>query len=250
MSLNLSRAWLCPELVRYLCSVAPLLGVVVTFAYQDRVQALIDSGIDMLIVLGTPDPDLYSELHLPFGLPVIGLEMLSGGQPGWEATTPARSRRRSSITFRSRVPSTSVGSWGQQRGTFEQWTPDLKQAAVAAGMGWSTDTHDGTAKSLEKSWKACWERELTQCSVWESTVHPCLMPSHRLAKPPQKTSLLLFRGGHHRAGDDSKVSTLSLMAQESGVAIADMCIATVTGQEVPPFELPFELTVRESSVRA
>ena len=107
------------------CSAA---GVVVTFVNQDRVQALIDSGIDMLIVLGTPDPDLYSELHLPFGLPVIGLEMLSGDQPGWGGHDSARSRRRSSSTFRSRVPSTSVGSWGQQRGTFEQWTPDLKQA--------------------------------------------------------------------------------------------------------------------------
>ncbi len=47
-----------------------------------------------------------------------------------------------------------------------------------------------------------------------------------------------------------KVSTLSLMAHETGTIIADMCIAIPTGGEVATLELPFELTVRESSVRS
>ena len=230
------------------CSAA---GVVVTFAGQDRVQALIDSGIDMLIVLGTPDPDLYSELHLPFGLPVIGLEMLSGGQPGWGGHDAGAIAQ--AVVDHFQVQGAQHIGWlmgPAARGTFEEWTPDLKQAAVAAGMGWSTDTHDGTAKSLEKSWRNLLGKGVDAVFSVGVDSSPLFDALASVGKAAPKDVLVVVQGeGIIEQAMTPKVSTLSLMAQESGVAIADMCIATVTGQEVQPFELPFELTVRESSVR-
>ena len=49
-------------------------GLVVSFAGERRAQELIDSGIDALLVLGNHATEVFEELRVPFGLPIISLD--------------------------------------------------------------------------------------------------------------------------------------------------------------------------------
>lgn len=52
--------------------------VVVSFAGEDKAQALIDSGIDVLVVLGIHSSETFDEVVLPYGLPTVSVAPIKG----------------------------------------------------------------------------------------------------------------------------------------------------------------------------
>lgn len=227
-------------------------GIVVTFAGQDRVQSLIDSGIDMLIVLGAPDADGYSELRMPFGLPVVGLEMADSGQFGWGGhdTGEIADAVVSHLTEQgARHIGWMVGPAARE--TFKPWALSLEEAARAAGLAFSAASHDGSGKSIAQAFKKLLGGGVDavfSVGVDTSPIFDALASIGKSA--PSDVLVVVQAEGIIEQAMTPKVSTLSLMAHETGTIIADMCIAIVTGGEVATLELPFELTVRESSVRS
>lgn len=226
-------------------------GLVVSFASQAKAQALLDSGIDMLVVLGSADRNFLDSLKMPFGLPVVAMETVDGRPFSWAHHDPVAIAR------------TVMGHLGDQGcrhvgwllgpgvdAVFEPWTLALDEVAGDMGLAFTTVRHDGTPDGVTHAMG-----ELLAAGVEGvfSAMAPTPMVYDALRalgkSAPVDVLLVVQADGVVEDAMTPKISTLSLMSLLSGVVIADLCIATVAGRPVEPVQLPFELSVRESSTR-
>lgn len=223
-------------------------GLVVSFASEDQVQRLIDSGIDILVVVG--QPTRMEQVKLPFGLPVVSLETIAG-QPAWASHDPGEVAVAVVDHFKAQG-GTSLG-WLLGPGLdemFGPWSSALESAATSAGMGFTAQRHELSPTSV----LTALERLLSEgvdsifCAMtWSPDVLECL---DQLAKStPEDVLLLVQSEGTVESATNPKVSTLSMMTVESGNLIAEMCVDTIAGKKPEPLSLPFRIDARASSLR-
>lgn len=223
-------------------------GLVVSFASEDQVQRLIDSGIDILVVVGQPAH--MEDIRLPFGLPVVSLETIAG-QPAWASHDPAAI----AAVVVEHVVSQGGTTLGWLLGPgldemFGPWTDALGAAAAHAGIGFANRRHDLTRESVTQALEELLASDVDSilCAMsWSPDIVECL--SELGKSTPEDVLLIVQSEGTVESAMTPKVSTLSLMTIESGNLIAQMCIDTIAGSKPEKLELPFRLEPRASSQR-
>lgn len=223
-------------------------GLVVSFASEDQVQRLIDSGVDALVVVG--QPTRMADIKLPFGLPVVSLETIAG-QPAWASHDPA-AIAESVVEHLASQGATSLG-WLLGPGVdemFVPWSEELESAAKSAGITFTAERHDLSRESVSAAVErllAAGSDSLFCAMSWSPDVVECL--ADRGKAMPRDVLLLVQSDGTVESAMTPKISTLSLMTVESGILIAEACIDAIAGNRPEPLRLPFRIDPRASSLR-
>lgn len=223
-------------------------GLVVSFASEDKVQDLISSGIDALLVIGQPSHTSVGDLELPYGLPVISLETIPG-QPAWASHNPDDIASAVAKHF-AQQGCTHFG-WLLGPGVepiFNYWTESLARIVPEHDMAYSAQTHDASSSDVARAVTLLIDDGVDgiySAMAWTPDVRDALVALDKSI--PNDVLLVAQSEGLTELAMAPQVSTLSLMTIASGLMIADSCIKAVNGQKPEPVELPFELHVRESS---
>ncbi|MGB3676046.1 MAG: LacI family DNA-binding transcriptional regulator, partial [Candidatus Nanopelagicales bacterium] len=226
-------------------------GVVVAFASEAQAQALINSGADAILVLGSFSQEVFDALHIPFGMPVISRDPIPG-QPLVIGQHDPIAIAEAVVTHLAEQGCTHVG-WLLGPGAeqiFGQWQSALAAAAQSVDVAFSAHVHDGSESAVTAAVRA-----LTEAGV--NGIFSALTDTGQLRRElgigglsAQPEVLLVVQAeGIVEEAMSPSVSTLSLMSFESGEVVAGMCLSIIASRATQPSSLPFELTVRDSSRR-
>lgn len=226
-------------------------GLVVSFASESKAQALIDSGIDLLMVLGTHTDETFAGLRIPYGLPIVTRDNIPGHPILWGTHIPD-SIAAAVVTHFKEQQSEHL-AWIVRAGLgamFDPWEDALASQAHRVDMQFSAYNHDGSEVGV----RACIDQLIADgadCvfSALAETALLCDSITYGGRSVPNDMLLVVQAEGLIESAMSPTVSSLSLMSLASGAMIADLCIANVAGETTTPAILPFELTIRESSIR-
>lgn len=223
-------------------------GTVAAFAGEKQAQALIDGGVDALLVVGQ-NLNHFDELHIPFGMPILAADPVPGRTVQF------------AMHDEDAVADEVIGHFVDQgrrrigwlRGAgadnmFDPWSIALHAAAQRRGAEFTVAAHDLSSSQIGSAIDV-----LTAANV--DAIFATFANSRKLAtqlrlreiRTPDDVALVVLAEGVIEEAMTPAISTLSLMSFESGAIVASYCLAEIHGQPLPADGPPFELTVRESS---
>lgn len=227
-------------------------GLVVSFAGERRAQELIDSGIDALLVLGNHATEVFEELRVPFGLPIISLDPIprhDNVQLSYDNDAIA-----AAVAGHLRDEGCTHLHWLSVKGAERVFGPlntSLERWAAANDLEFSTSTHDSTPEGIQRAIDAALEAGVD--GVFSALGIPRLVTeaiTNRGKSIPGDVLLVMQAEGLVEQSMTPSISTMSYRSFDCGKAVADMCVGVVRdGSHPAEIPLEFELIVRESSLR-
>lgn len=227
-------------------------GCVVSYASQDRVQELIDSGIDMLVFQGVNPPDILEGIDIPYGLPIL-------------AMAPVNDRPASVVGHDVAAIANAVVEHAKQQGashlgwmivpevltTLGHWDPALEKACSQADLTYSYSVLDRNLQNLEQEVQRLLEAGVDAFFAIPGSLGRLLEALTAAGRSVPDDVLVITQGeGLVESLSTPPVTNLSLCAQESGTKAAQIVLAQVqTGEINIGYTMPFDLQVRESSTR-
>lgn len=227
-------------------------GLVVAFAGDDRAQALIDSGIDALIILGVHNPQTFEGLRVPFGLPIMSLEPV----PGHDNFLLSYDN--------DAIADLVLGHLVEQGATKLAWLAEVGSEAifnqlVTAMTAWTANNNvDFTCYWYEQSPEGITAsvNRILDDGV-DGLFSMCGLPKQLTdgieaygKSVPEDLLLVMQSEGLIEQNMKTPLSNFSYLGTDFGETLADMCIDVVRDGTPPTkLDLNFALTVRESSLR-
>ncbi len=226
--------------------------LVVSFAGEGRAQSLVDSGIDALVVLGSHRESVFEDLRIPFGLPIVSLDPI----PQYESVQLNHDHAAIADAVCSHFVEQGCTNlaWVTMPGAERLWDPvevELAKWCKKHKLKFSHHLHDGSAEGIQDTVDAALEAGADGLFWALGNPHDVLDAlTNRGKSVPDDVLFVMFAEGLVERSMTPSVSTMSFQGFGCGEAVADMC-ADVVNQGTRPelIKLPFELTVRESSLR-
>lgn len=224
------------------------LGVTTSIVDESQAQAMIDSGIDVLVLLGRTDPYVISHLSLPFGLPVVSTFDL----PDVKANAPRHDLDRIAETVVKEFARSDrrVLAWmpGSASIQVESWSSAIQEAASRSGMSFVELPHEDDAKSLMQALSSDSANGVD--AIFGLFRNPrTLIESLRVSgrTVPQDVAVVTQSEGLLEEVTTPSITSLSLCGFGCGKILAARAVDLARGVEVELGAAPFELTVREST---
>ncbi|MEI2729519.1 MAG: LacI family DNA-binding transcriptional regulator [Candidatus Nanopelagicales bacterium] len=226
-------------------------GLVVAFAGEDRAQALIDSGVDTLIVLGSHGLEAFEGLRVPFGLPIISVD-------------PIPDHDNVQLSYdNDAIAALVAGHFAEQGASHLAWVSAAGSEAVfailvAALTNWATDNgmdfschvYDGlpdVQASIHEALDAGADGIFAMCGTPKRITEAI---ADRGLSIPDDILLVMQSEGAIEESMTPQLSNFSYLGTEAGITIAEMCVDVVkNGTHPTQLDLNFELVARESSLR-
>lgn len=227
-------------------------GLVVSFAGERKAQELIDSGIDALVVLGNHATEVFEELRVPFGLPIISLDPIPGHdnvQLSYDndaiAAAVAGHLMDQGCTHLNWLSIDGAQKvLGPLQDSLERWT-------AANGLAFSTAMHDSTAEGVQRAVDKALDDGAD--GFFSALGIPRLITdalANRGRTIPDDVLLVIQAEGLVEQSMTPSITTMSYRSFDCGTAVADMCVGVVRdGSHPATVPLEFELVIRESSLR-
>lgn len=224
------------------------LGCAVTLIMDTRAQLLIDSGIDVLVLLGKHDADVVEQFDLPFGLPV-----LSGHDVGeLKANIAQHNPKEVAETVMSHL--LDIGrrhaSWmpGNDFDQIPRWESELRNAAANAGIEFSMQSHDDSRQSADAAISravADGVDAIFGMFQYPETILGVLR--ERNVTVPEQLALIFQSEGLIERAVSPSITTLSLCGFRSGELLAEHAVTVAQAVSHEQRPLPIELTIRQST---
>ncbi|MGB3676898.1 MAG: LacI family DNA-binding transcriptional regulator [Candidatus Nanopelagicales bacterium] len=223
-------------------------GTVAAFAGEQQAQALINGGVNAVLVLGQ-DLKHFDDLHIPFGMPIIATDPVPGRTVQFAMHEPFDVAATVIGHFvdsgRSRI------GWLRGDGAanmFDPWAVALDETAADRGVEFSVAMHDLSSEQIGLAIDALMKAGVN--AIFATFANSSKI-AHQLRargiRTPEDVALVVQAEGVIEEAMTPSISTLSLMSFESGAVVASYCLAEIHGTAAPTAPPPFELTVRESS---
>lgn len=239
------------RLVDAFVTTASDLGVTTSIVDESQAQSMIDSGIDVLVLLGRTDPYVVAQLSLPFGLPVVStfdLPDLPANAPHHDldviaetvVTEFARSHRKA-LAWMPGTASTQVDSWSRA----------LATAAAGAGMSYLELPHEDDARSLQHAIGSGSTADIDAIfGLFRNprTLIETLTSNGKTV--PGDVAVIAQSEGLLEEVTTPSITSLSLCGFGCGEILATRAVEMARGEETELGTAPFELTRRESTATA
>lgn len=226
-------------------------GFVVSFTAQSKVQQLIDSGIDMLLILGVHPAEAIDGLDIPYGLPVIAMTPLAGVRTTVVGHNPD-AIAAAVVDHLRHEGATHVG-WlavDEARATLGHWPGSLAQACSEHGLDFSHRWIDDRLAKLDHAVEELVEAGVDGLYAFPGSVPKLIDALQARGKSVPDDILVITQGeGLVEQFLTPTVSNLSLCAADSAVDVAQVAADWMDGRYVDAAELPFSLNIRQSSSR-
>ncbi|MFA7267302.1 MAG: LacI family DNA-binding transcriptional regulator [Candidatus Nanopelagicales bacterium] len=223
-------------------------GTVAAFAGEQQAQALINGGVNALLVLGQ-DLKHFDELHIPFGMPIIATDPVPGRTVAFGMHDPYDIAASVIGHFidsgRARI------GWLRGDGAanmFDPWGLALTETAATLGAQFTVATHDLSAEQIGNGIDALVAEGVDAIfATFANSAKVAHAFKVRGLRTPEDIALVVQAEGVIEEAMTPSLSTLSLMSFESGATVAGYCLAEINETPAPSDPPPFELVVRESS---
>lgn len=229
------------------------LDMVVSFASENKAQILIDSGVDILVVLGLHTEGHLEEFRIPFGMPTLSVAPIVGhemtllrhnpdaiGQAVMDHAAEQGARKLGLLML---APMTDLlGDWGPAMTRFgSQKDVDVVVRAVGgAAEDWRIAVDEVIAMGCDA---------IFALSPHTRMVRDAIDASGR--RVPKDLILMVQAEGLVEDAMDPQVTHLSLEATRCAEVTAQTAHKLVVGKSPPQAldEYPFSFNVRASSLR-
>lgn len=226
-------------------------GTVAAFAGEQQAQALIDGGVDALLIVGQ-NLNHFDELHIPFGMPIVAADPVPGRTVSF-AMHDEHAIANQVIDHFVDVGRSRIG-WLRGEGAdnmFEPWAVALAKAAKERAVSFTVAVHDLSSTQIGSAIDTLMAQDVDAIfSTFANSKKLATQLRLREIITPDDVALVVLAEGVIEDAMTPPISTLSLMSFESGAAIAGYCLAAIHDTPQPSEGLPFELTIRESSQRS
>lgn len=223
-------------------------GTVAAFAGEQQAQALINGGVNALLVLGQ-DLKHFDQLHIPFGMPIIATDPV----PGRTVTFAIQDPFEVAAAVIGHFVDSGRKRIGWLRGDgasnmFDPWGVALAETAKMLGAQFSVATHDLSAEQIGVGIDNLVGHDVDAIfATFANSAKLARQFKLRGLDTPGDIALVVLAEGVIEEAMTPSLSTLSLMSFESGATVASYCLAEIHGTPTPTAPPPFELVVRESS---
>ena len=224
------------------------LGVTTAIVDESQGQAMVDSGIDVLVLLGHTDPYVISQLSLPFGLPVVSpvdLPNLPSNAPQHDlnaiAETVVAELARSNRQALAWMPGTASTQ-------IDNWSNSLSEAASRAGMSFVELSHEDNAESLHSALSSEPGRRVDAIfGLFRNPRTLIEVLSQCDKKVPGDVAVIAQSEGILEEVTTPSITTLSLCGFACGEILATRAVEMARGIESEIGTAPYEMTQREST---
>ncbi|MEI6621133.1 MAG: LacI family DNA-binding transcriptional regulator [Actinomycetes bacterium] len=224
------------------------LEVTTTIVNEAQAQSMIDSGIDVLVLLGRHDADTIEALQVPFGLPVVSSQ--SFGDIDADVPTHDAAAIATAVVGEFARLNRSVIAWmpGPFADAVAGWEAALSAAADECGMNVIAVGHDDTFESLESALTT--GETAAVDAVFGLFRNPrflieALRTSGR--RVPDDVAVIVQSEGILEEVTTPTLSNLSLCGAHCGDLLAERAVSMGRREDVVIAGMPSELVRREST---
>ncbi|MEI8081862.1 MAG: hypothetical protein WCI74_08475, partial [Actinomycetes bacterium] len=224
------------------------LEVTTTIVDEAQAQSMIDSGIDVLVLLGRHDAQAIEALDVPFGLPVVSSQSFRDIDANVPTHEPAEVAAVVIDEFERLGRSVIAWMPGPFVDAVDGWEAALSAVADKRGMTVIGVGHDDTFESLMLAFNATKTAEVD--AVFGLFRNPrFLIDALRFTgrRVPDDVAVIVQSEGILEEVTTPTLSNLSLCGADCGDRLAERAVSMGRREDVMTAGVPFELVRRAST---
>lgn len=213
-----------------------------------QAQALIDSGVDALVLLGRHDPEAVASLALPFGLPVLSATSTGVVQANFPTHDVALIANQVLLEFMDIGRRKIAWMPGPSAPLMSQWRSELESACREHGGEFLELDHDDSLGSLTAAFASDSGRRVDAVFGLFRNPRSLIDALHAAGHTvPSDVAVIVQSEGILEEVTTPTLTTLSLCGADCGDRLAEQAIQLARGHMPSVTAVPFELTRREST---